>query len=198
MVKNGDTGKQDYITVGGSTEFDDDDAALEALVQLKELTFGDVFNERNTTLDSEESDGISIIFYHTETRNRLQVYTTEEGHVHITCSLVGDSALEMQDICETVADEVGEILIGHSTAVRFIDVGFDSLDFPIHEDTDHNVTGIRITEPEANYIVQATEEHGVSFISRDRRFDEVENLRDISPLGTYDWEAVDEFISKFE
>lgn len=198
MVENEAPRHQDYIAVAGSTEFEDDDTALEALVQLKELTFGDTFNDRETSIDSEESDGISILFYHTEENNRLRVYTTEGGHVHITCRLEEDFALNAQDILETIADEIGGMEISHASAVRFLELAFDSLDFPIQPSTSHKVTGIRITEPEANYITQATEQKGVSFVSRDRRFDEGRDLTEITPLGAADWEAINDFVDKFD
>lgn len=197
MAENEETVKQDKIAVGGYTEFDDDDAALEALVQLKELTFGETFDERDTTIDSDDSEGISIIFYHTEQGNELRVHTTEDDHVHITCKLVDDHIRDTQDILETVADEVGEITIGQTITIRYIEVAFDSLDFPIQDDTEHNVTGIRITDPEANYITQTEDEHGMLFVSRDRRFDEDGKLTDVEPLGVSDWEAINKFIDEF-
>lgn len=197
MAESEAPGKQDYIAIGGSTEFEDDDAALEALVQLKELTFGEDFDDRDTSLDSEESDGISILFHHSDLPNKLRIYTTEDGHVHITCTLFEDSALNAQEILETISEEVGKITIGYVVSLRYLEIAFSSLDFPIQEDTEYNVTGIRISESEANYITQATDEQGVLFISRERRLDEEEDLTEIKPLGTSDWEAIDEFIDKF-
>jgi len=188
---------RDAIVIGGSTEFQDDDAALEALVQLKELSFGDVFDERDTSIDSEEGDGISIIFYHTDQGNSLRLHTADEGNVHISCDLSGESILEAQNVLTTVGDEVGEIVLSRVTAMRFLEVAFDSLDFPIREETEHDVTGIRITESDAAYVAQAVEDRSNVFVSRDRRLDEGKSLSEVPEVGESDWEAIDGFIDKF-
>jgi hypothetical protein len=197
MVESEETVKQDYITVSGSTEFEDDDAALEAFVQLKELTFGETFDERDTTIDSDDSEGISIVFYHTENNDQLRVYTTEDGQVNIRCTLFGDSVLDAQGILETIKGELDEITMSSVTATKYIEIAFDSLEFPIQSETEYNVTGIRITEPEANYIAQETDEQGVLFINRDRRLNEDGKLSTVAPLGGSDQSAIDEFIDKF-
>lgn len=53
---------EQMASLTAKSEFEDDESALEALVQLKDVDFGEVYNNRVTSLDSDEDEGISISF----------------------------------------------------------------------------------------------------------------------------------------
>lgn len=190
--------RHDYLSALVSADFEDDDEALEALVQLKEMEFGDIFDDRDTSIDSDESEGISISFSHSEDRNTLKLQTTSEGHVHISCNLYNEWIGDAHSILSKISNEIGQLHLQHALTVMHYDIQFDSLDFPIKEDSEYDVSGIRITETDANYIVQDIDLPGKTFVSRDRQLEKSENIEETPDLGPSDQEAIAEFIHQFD
>lgn len=198
MSADEDEGSRDYLTISAYTDFEDDDEALESLVNLKELEFGDVFTERTTTLDSDETEGLSIVFTHSEHANFLRITTTGGGHVHITGRINDEHIADVDNVMDKLLDKVGEISIEVLSVVVFLDIEFDSLAFPVKSETSYDISGIRITEENAHYIIQETDHRGTTFVSRDRRVDDDNTYDELKPVGNSDVEAIEQFIAEFE
>jgi len=196
MSEEENSGRNNSISVAASTDFENDDAALEALVELKEVEFGTVFEERDTTIGSEDEEGISIQFENTDWNNYLRIYTTGGGHVHMVLNLDERWIEEAHDILSTVSDEIGTVELQDVNATMYLELAFESLRLPFEEDSDFSITGIRITEPDANYIIQDVAEG--TFVNRNRRLEDENELEKVDRVGEADIEAIEQYIERFE
>ena len=140
--------------VSAISSFDNDEEALEALVQLKELDFGRLFTNRDTQLDSDEGQGISITLYHDEKSHFLALRTKEESNINITLSLSNDVIGEIPEVLNKILPHVGSITHKDTVVYKKFDKTFESLDLPLEEDRNLNIVGIRISQGKMNYIIQ--------------------------------------------
>lgn len=163
------------VMIEASSEFESDEDALEALVQLKDLDFADVFLEKETQLDPEEGQSISISFYNEDTRDSLHLYTAPDSNLQIWLHLSDDTIDNGSQILNDILPLVGPISIDDIAVYRKFEQPFHEFDLPLSEDSELNVIGIRIEIDDAQYIIQEGEEEGtqVSMISSGLEFDEV-------------------------
>lgn len=148
----------EMLNVGATAEFSDDEEALEALVQLKELDFGDVFNDRVTELDDEETEGLSISFFHDDLDNSLYLHSTSDSNVHINLALGGDYLERAGPVFEKVIENLESVAIDSILLLAHFDYPFNSLNLPLAEESEHEITGIKLIDDGVEYIIQAEEE----------------------------------------
>lgn len=185
------------LTLHAESEFADDEEALEALVNLKEMDVEDVFTNRDTQLDSDDGDGISIRFHTQDSINYLSLTTDSESNVHISLRLDEESIPQTESILDRIQDEIGDIDLRHIDTYRDSDTPFDEFDFPIVEDTEHNVRGIRIDQGNCQFIVQQWGDPSGILVSLRRDFDEGTRYRDIDGTGAIELERITEFLGEF-
>jgi len=189
--------RPDIYTIHASSPFPDDNEALEALVQLKNIDFGDLFSNRETQLDAEEGEGIAITFYNPEGLNSLSLNTTSESNVSINLTLAGDDVENAEAVLKRIKERVGKINVHHIDSFRYIDISFDELELPIKDDTPHQVIGIRIRRDVADYIVQHDTSNSQIYVSMRREFDDGIDFEELDSVGAVDFERIDEFIHEF-
>lgn len=181
------------------SEFESDDDALEALVQLKELDFGNLFDEREVKLDSAEDEGISINFHHSEVHNSLHLNSGDDSNVSIYLTLVNDDLSEAGSVFSSIKDSIGEMMFKSIQLFKNFDVDFHSLDLPIEESTDLSVIGIRIDESNREFIVQKnTEEDGTTTVNMVMENIEEEFGDSVSELGVQERDSTIEFIESLQ
>lgn len=144
---------ENWVSVHGDALFESADDALECLVQLKELKFGDVFTDRETELDSEENDRISIQFSNSDNFNSLRVYTDSENELTVRLSLEGEYPKQGSQIMSKILDHIPPITISNITVMKEYDTPFAALELPI-VNSNYDVIGIRINHEGVDYILQ--------------------------------------------
>lgn len=180
---------QSWSMVEAISSFDSDESALEALVQLKDLDFGDIFTNRDTDLDEEEQGGISIRFYHDEKINSLFFRVRSDSDIHITVALSESEADEFNRVLNKVLRVVGPITYHEITIRKEFDRPFSSLELPIEDDPEMQVVGIRIRRGSCDYIIQETDNDRLSVTMVDETEEEIADsfpddfvLRDIEEI----------------
>lgn len=148
--------------VTATSSFEDNEQALEALVELKEMDFGEVFTNRDTELDADEGRGISIFFYHDEMSNYLNLYTDSDNELRISLALVGDSVSEAALIVNQLLSRIdlisNDLIMIHDEFER----SYQSLDLPIEKDAELHIVGVRIEHEGADYIIQEDDDGDTS------------------------------------
>lgn len=180
----------------GISEFDDDDGALEALVQLKELEFGELFTDRETQLDTDENEGIMIRFYHDNEYSALNISTDSESNVKIALNVEGDEINEARSVLLSIQNKIGDIEINSISLFRTFNFPFNSLNLPIDQTTNYDVAGIRIDYEGGRYIIQQNEQDSTSVnASWENPSDSIDESENI---GEKYVEKVDNFIGEFQ
>lgn len=141
----------EWLTLDAKSEFESDDEALESLVQLKEITFDDVFSNRETNLESEDEEGISIFFYDDDS-NSLTLSINGEGDLIIHLTLTLEKIEIVPQIMNRLLGTLDSITPHHSHIIMKFDIPFNSLDLPIKE-SDMDITGIKISSDEGSYVI---------------------------------------------
>lgn len=150
------------FSLSAYSDFEGDDEALEALVQVKELDFGEVFNSRDTQLDTGEGESIMIQFYHDDMFNSLNISGGNESDIMITLNLTGEDINKAGSVLKNILDCIGGMTIETVNLYKTYDVPFASLQLPIEDGTDHYVTGLRIERDEREYIIQQQDDDETS------------------------------------
>lgn len=166
----------EFASVEATSSFKSDEEALEALVQLKELDFGDLFTNRDTQLEPDEEQGIAIHFYHDEVTNSLNLNTDSDSRLRIHLSLAGDDIKETGSVLNKILELVNPITQKEITIFKEFDRIFQSLDLPIQEESDLEVVGIRVRRNNADYIIQETEDDKVLVTVRKEEEQEFEEV----------------------
>lgn len=167
------------VHVSASSSFDNDEEALEALVQLKELDFGQLFTNRDTQLDSNEGQGISITFYHDEKSHFLALRTQDESNISISLTLADDVINEIPEVLNKMLPHVGSITHEDTVVYNKFDRVFESLDLPLKEDRDLNIVGIRISQGKMNYIIQEDDDNDGIEVTMIKEFEQ--KFEDVVP-----------------
>lgn len=167
-----------WAAVDATSSFDSDEESLEALVQLKEVDFGDRFTNRETQLESDDGQGISIRFFHDEAHNSLSLRTDSESTLKIHLRLVDGYVEESAPILNKILPFVGPISVDMVFITKEFNLPFESLNLPIQSDTDLDIVGIRIRRYEADLIIQETDD---SDIDATMRREVSENFEDTIP-----------------
>lgn len=157
-----------WSQVRASSTFESGEAALEALVQLKEIELGDLFTNRDTQLDSDENEGISITFFHDEQPNSLILRLTNDTQLQVRFFVdnrEADLAAELFDEILAVTEQLSrdELVIS-----KEFDQPYTSLETPFEEDTELDIVGLRIAEPDGDYIVQKSESGDINVLFSDK------------------------------
>lgn len=166
MADENPTQSMPTARVIAKSSFEDSEKALEELVELKEIDFGDVFTSRDTELDAEEGRGISIFFYHDEVPNYLNLYVDSDNELRISLSLVGDNVSRATSIVNHLLSQLEQIVVEMISVRNTFERPYQSLDLPIREDTDLHVIGVRIEHKGANYVIQGNEGDNTSVTMR--------------------------------
>jgi len=151
-----------------SSTFESGEAALEALVQLKDIELGDLFTNRDTRLDSEEDEGISITFFHDERPNSLVLRVTEDTQLRIQFIVDNEEADLSSKLFNEILDVTGGLTRDELIISTELDRPYASLDTPVRENADLDIVGLRIAEPDGDYIVQESESGDISVIFHDK------------------------------
>lgn len=185
------------VTVQATSHFEDDDEALEALVQLKEIELGDVFTDRDTQLDADDGEGISIVFSHDEIYNHLHLQTDTESNVDLSLSLSNEHVDSSSSILNKILEKVGPITTESLILFKTFEMSFQSLNLPLDQDTELDVTGIKIRRDNTTYIIQEDDEGKVS-VSTNR--DVEQEIEDTFPddIGSKEIKRASEFIEEFQ
>lgn len=183
------------LTVSAKSTFDDDDEALEALVQLKDLDFEHSFDERETQLDNDESESILIRFYQDEGYNSLNLTAGPDSDVRINLSLVDDAISDGSRIMTQITERISGVELDHIDIYREMTIPFGSLDLPIVEGEGCQVTGIKLRSDEVDYIIQEEEEGTSVHASWDEISGDTESI--IENLGQAQVDQATEFVESF-
>ena len=186
----------EILTLSAASEFENNDQALESLVQLKELDFGEEFINRDTKLETDEGESISIHFHHDDKINTLYLTVNSETNIMITLSLGGNDITRADSVLERIFESTGNVTIKEVNLYKIYDVDFNSLQLPISDDTEHQVTGIKITHDNREYIIQqeSDEKTSVNMVWSDIE----SNIEDcIKHIGESTVERTTEFIQSF-
>lgn len=151
-------GPKEFFSVRASSAFEGDEEALEALVQLKELDFGDIFNNRDTQLDTDEGETLSINFSHDSAYNSLRLSTSEESNVGIALSLTDEHMYQAETVLQKLSENIDGMAIDIISIYTIFDVHFTNLNLPIREDTDLHIIGLRVEQNDREYIIQESDE----------------------------------------
>jgi len=154
-----DSEVQAYVT--GTTPFESSDAALEKLVQIKEIDFGDVFTNRDTTLESEMQRGISITFFHDEFLDHLHFAIDDEDKLTINLRLDDDRYQEFDTIHSKILERLSTITVEDVMITKEFDFRFSSLDVPISDETELDIRGVKVRHGGVDYIIQEQESEGI-------------------------------------
>lgn len=146
-----------FASIEATSSFESDEEALEALVQLKELDFGDLFTNRDTQLEPDEEQGISIHFYHDEVSNSLNLNTDSDSSLRIHLSLADEDIGKSATVLNSILEIVKPIIQKEITIFKEFNRTFQSLELPIQEGSDLEVVGIRVRRDQTDYIIQGTE-----------------------------------------
>lgn len=153
----------DLVTwVEASASFEDDDEALESLVELKELDFGDSFTSRKTQLNPESGQSISITFAHDERQNSLFLFIGSDSDLNILLRLISDDVGKGFEIFNKIHLQTGSISVEEITIHKTYERPLNSLNLPIQSDTELDIRGIRIRHRGGDYIIQETEDDTVA------------------------------------
>lgn len=155
-LSGGDEGDyRTWVTVHAKTEFEDNEEALDSLVNLKEVNFGDVFADRSTELDSDSNDGISISFIDNEAENYLLLRADDDGVLKITLQLHSEVIGRGPEILSRVLEQCGSITIDNKHGGKYYDHSFGSLEIPLdNEAMPYELSGIRVTHENSDVIIQ--------------------------------------------
>ena len=138
----------------GRATFENDEEALQTLAEMKDMDFGDYFTSRSTNLGDEESQGISLSFYHDEVDNFLRLSTESENELRIRLNLENDDVSSVREVIGKVLSEVGPITQEDVIAYKRYDISFGSLDTPIEDDPDLEINGLKLTAYGSDIIIQ--------------------------------------------
>lgn len=144
----------EVFSIRVTSAFENDDEALETLVQLKELDFDEVFTSRQTQLDAEGGEGISITFHHDEKENLLRFYTDSESNIKSDLALFGDDISAAESVLERLLDGLGQTEIDEVAFYKVYEIPYEALQLPIEEETEYQVTGVKISHEGRDYIIQ--------------------------------------------
>lgn len=167
-----------FVSIEASSSFESDESALEALVHLKEIDFGDLFTNRDTQLDSEESEGIAITFFHDEMANYLSLQTIPDSELQIRMTLADESVNQSSTVLNEILRFVESIVPDETYLFKEFDIPFRSLDLPIEDETELNIIGIRIQQDGAEYVIQESEDDDIGVTMRVQEDDPVESFDD--------------------
>jgi hypothetical protein len=158
-----DTGRpMPTARITATSSFEDNEQALETLVELKEIDFGDVFTSRDTELDADEERGISIFFYHDEIPNYLNLHTGPDSELRISLALVGDNVSDAARIINQILTHI-DLISNDLIMIRDeFERAYQSLDLPIEEDAELHVIGVRIKHEGVDYVIQEGEDSDTS------------------------------------
>ena len=145
-----------WSVVRGEAEYSSAEEALENLVQLKDVEFSEIFNDRETELESEDSEGISIKFRHSDKSNWLSLSTDSDHQLQVGLSLVDDNIQDFESVLSEILKRIPPLTLNNTTAVKKYDLNFRSLNLPIREDWEPEITGIRLKYWGVDFIVQAS------------------------------------------
>lgn len=148
---------EEWVRIEAESSFESGEEALESLVKLKDMDFEELFTNRNTQLDSEENEGISISFYHDERSSFLQLTTDEENTLNILLTLAKPDIEEAPNVMNNLLTNIRPILLQELVITKPFDRPFHTLDLPIEDDTEYDIVGIRIRQERGDYIIQEEE-----------------------------------------
>lgn len=139
----------------GKTEFDSDEDALEKIVELKDLNFGDPFSEKDTELETEDDEGIIVSYYDSDEDNHIHFYTQEEGNIVNTTLHLKDDQIELaNELLSQTLDYLEGINVDSTNVSIYFDLAFEELELPIKKGTEFNVKGLRVDKNDTKTIIQ--------------------------------------------
>ena len=183
-----------WVNIEASASFDTADEALECLIELREVSFENIFTDRNTELDSEDGEGISITFYNENNRNSLRLSTDSDINLNIRLSLVDEYHSESPEIVNELLSFVSPIHIDEIIIYQIYEHPFRDLDLPITDESDFDVIGVRVKHQGADHIVQEDEDHTSVTSTFDLDEDISENVE--ASFVTEQIEIVDDLIQE--
>lgn len=184
-----------WTATRGQASFQSAEEALEILVTLKEAEFGDTFTNRDTELDSEENDGISIIFSHDDNYNRLSLSTDSNNQLKLLLVLQEDYVDEASEVINTLLEYVPPLTIEERTVIKRYERPFESLGIPIDDDFDLDMIGIRIKHKGIDYIIQEDEDDSIRVTATDENDTILEEATEEAFL-LENIELADEFVNE--
>lgn len=155
-----DSVPSEFLSIRATSGFQDDDEALENLVQMKEMEFGSTLSNTETSLNTEENESIHIKFSDDNNNNQLTLSVGDDSDIIITLQLVQDEMSTSDEIFDKLSENLDEINIVSVDLFMTYELPFTSLQLPIKEDTPHDVSGIKITHEGAGYVIQSSENEG--------------------------------------
>lgn len=147
-----------WVNIRAKIPYEESDEALEALVQLKELEFGEIFTDRDTKLDADEDEGISIRFHHEDEFNLLSLAINDGNDINIQLILQGKYQDMFSSILNPIQESVENIIVSDFVKGRSFDTPFSGIDLPIVDESETEVIGIRVRIDELEYIIQELRE----------------------------------------
>lgn len=186
----------EIFNVGGVSKFDEDEKALEALVQLKELEFGEVFNDRETQLDTDKGESLSIRFYHDGKFNSLHLSSKEDSDILVRLTLADDEIPHAENVLRKLMQSLDDLTIETINIHKKYDVLFNNLHLPIREDMDYQVIGLRIEKDGREYIIQQGDDEGTSvYMQLEDPKGDTDTI--VSNIGERASEVTTEFVESF-
>lgn len=184
------------LTIGAVSNFESSDVALEKLVELKELEFGDVFTDRNTELDTDERSSLSITFYHEDVFNQLFIGINDDNELFLSLTLSDSYVSEYSSILTQILEIVSTTTIRVIQLEDELDVDFSDLELPIRDDQTVDVTGIRCLVNEIDYIIQENRDREtVELLARNTEEIELNDVSDVKSI-TEEIESIDMYVAE--
>lgn len=137
--------------------FESTDDALETLIKLRDVDFGDIFTDQDTELDSEGDEGLSIQFYREDVPTRLRLAVDADNELSVRLTVSGDNCEHAESILNKILEEIGSVTADEITVFYESSRGFIELDLPIKESTEFRVTGMRLNHDGVDHIIQDRE-----------------------------------------
>ncbi|WP_128904788.1 hypothetical protein [Halorubrum amylolyticum] len=137
--------------------FESTDDALETLIKLRDVDFGDVFTDQDTELDSEGDEGISIQFYHEDIPTRLRLAVDADNELSVRLTVSGDNCEHAESILNKILEEIESVTADEITVFYQSSREFVELELPIKESTEFRVTGMRLDHDGVDHIIQDRE-----------------------------------------
>jgi hypothetical protein len=193
-----DSNPSEFISIRATSEFQDDDEALENLVQMKEIQFENTLPKTETSLNTDENESIHVRFSSDENLNQLTLSVGDGGSIKISLTLIKSSISESPSIFDKLSDNLKDIRIVDIDLFREYELPFNSLTLPIKEDSSHEVSGIKINHDAASYVIQSSEDGGnVTLYARWDSLSE-DAGEGLSDIGTKQHKKAEEFFESLQ
>lgn len=163
MSANGEA-EGSSVRVEATSDFEDDEEALENIVGIKDVEFENIFTDKETDLDTDGESGISLTFTHDEKENVLYITTDDSSSLNIDLYLDGEDIAQSGTVLRKIHNYIPDLTVTNMNVFGIYDIPFRSLDLPIDDDTDLEVSGIKFRNQGGDCIIQETDEGKVSVL----------------------------------